>query len=135
LNWRLTSKILQSEKAWPAGVSPGSAQHKLDSAYSAAGIYMGDEQRRDSGFRGFNCHNVYMQTLLESGILGLLFLIAIIFLFLKKSIERKRFSAAMFFLAIIIFGIVESVLSAQFAILLFTLLPGLLLSREASKTY
>ena len=115
LTWRFTGEILDQKDAWLAGVSAGNAQHELNRRYTETRMFLGDGSG-SGGFRGFDCHNVYLQTLLESGIVGLiLFLIACGFL-LAQAIRRSNTQALVFFLALLIFGFSESVLSTQYAL-------------------
>lgn len=126
LTWRFTYEILNRKKAWLLGVSPGDAQHELDTRYRETNMYLGEASRRDTGFLGFNCHNVYLQTLLESGIAGLLALLAAIVFFFFRVVRRKRYRVLFYFIPLLAFGLAESVLSTQYAILLFVLFPLLL---------
>jgi O-antigen ligase len=122
LTWRYTYEILYKRDAWLLGVSPGDAQHELNRRYKEMDMYLGDG-KTDSGFWNFNCHNVYLQTTLESGCVGLLFLLLAIALFLIYAIKWHKFNALAFFAAIIAFGFTESITSSQYTILLFLFLP------------
>ena len=129
LTWRFTGEILDQKDAWLAGVSAGNAQHELNRRYTETRMFLGDGSG-SGGFRGFDCHNVYLQTLLESGIVGLiLFLIACGFL-LAQAIRRSNTHALVFFLALLIFGFSESVLSTQYALQLFLFFPLLAMGRR-----
>ena len=129
LTWRFTFEILEKKKAWLWGVSPGDAQHELNRRYKETNMYLGDG-KKDKGFWNYNCHNVYLQTTLESGLVGFLFLLLSIIFFLVEVFKRRSLLALIFFTAILIFGFVESVLSTQFGILLFVFFPLLSLTVE-----
>jgi O-antigen ligase len=133
LTWRFTGEILDQKNAWLSGVSAGDAQHELNRRYAETKMYLGDGSG-SGGFRGFDCHNVYLQTLLESGVLGLiLFLIACGFL-LAQAIKNSNVHALVFLLALLIFGFSETVLSTQYALQLFLFFPLLAMSREGLKS-
>ena len=131
LTWRLTYEILNEKKAWVFGVSPGNAQEELNAKYKSHNLYLGTGNQ---GFWNFNCHNVYLQTLLESGVIGLACLIAIVIQFVIQCFRRSKRHALIFFFAIILFGFTESLLSAQYTILLFAFFPLLSLTSEKKVT-
>jgi O-antigen ligase len=126
LTWRLTGKILSENKAWLFGVSAGDAQQKLNEQYKLSHVYLGDG-KLSTGFLNFNCHNVYLQSLLESGIVGLIILILFIVFLLIQIVKTKNWMALIYFICMIAFGFSESLLSSQYPIQLFLFLPLLLL--------
>jgi O-antigen ligase len=126
LTWRLTGKILTENKAWLIGVSAGDAQQKLNEQYRLSHVYLGDG-KSDNGFLNFNCHNVYLQSLLESGIIGLLLLLAFIVFLMIQIVKAKNWLALLFFICMLCFGFSESLFSSQYPIQLFLFLPMLLL--------
>jgi O-antigen ligase len=129
LTWRFTKEILSEKQAWALGVSPGDAQHLLNRKYREMDMYLGDE-KENSGFLNFNCHNVYLQTVLESGIVSLLLLLVFIGLLFRRIYKQKNTRALYFFLSMVAFGFTESVLSSQYPILLFVFFPFLFLVEE-----
>ena len=92
-------------------------------------MYLGDEKEK-SGFLNFNCHNVYLQTVLESGIVSLLLLLVFIGLLFRRIYKQDNTKALYFFLSMVAFGFTESVLSSQYPILLFVFFPFLFLAEE-----
>jgi O-antigen ligase len=127
LTWRFTSEILNEQEAWLLGVSAGDGQAFLRKKYIETNMYTGDGSN-SGGYLLYNCHNIYLQTTLESGIIGLISLLSIIASFLFKLIKSKRKTTLIFFLCMLVFGFTESYLSRQFGIVLFTFLPLLALS-------
>jgi O-antigen ligase len=127
LTWRFTSEILNEQEAWLLGVSAGDGQAFLRKKYIETNMYTGDGSN-SGGYLLYNCHNIYLQTTLESGIIGLISLLFIIASFLFKLIKSKRKTTLIFFLCMLVFGFTESYLSRQFGIVLFTFLPLLALS-------
>ena len=130
LIWRFTYEILNENKAWLIGVSTGDAQIELNKKYVEANLYQGDGVNDKKGYLVYNCHNVFLQILLESGLVGLVALLSIITIFIKQAVQRRRRPALIFFLAMLAFCFTESVLSSQYTILLFMFFP--LLSLNAS---
>jgi O-antigen ligase len=133
LTWRFTGEILEKENAWLAGVSPGDAQHELNKKYTGTNMYLGGNEPGDTGFWNFNCHNLYLQTVLESGLLGLSFLLLAIGLFINEAVRLRNHAALVFFISMLIFGFTESVLSSQYPILLFLFFPLLSLRSKRVK--
>lgn len=130
LTWRFTYEILNEQKAWMLGVSAGDSQKHLHQKYLAANMYLGKDLTRQ-GYIIYNCHNIYLQTALESGLIGLASLLSVIVSFLFKLAKSKSRTALIFFLCMLAFGFTESYLSRQFGIVLFTFLPLLSLSETA----
>jgi len=133
LIWRFTYEILNEKKAWALGVSTGDAQIELNKKYMAAGMYQGNGKGDKKGYLVFNCHNVFLQTALESGLVGLFILISIIAIFIVQAVQRRRRSTLIFFAAILAFCFTESVLSSQYTILLFMFFPLLILNTGPCK--
>ena len=133
LIWRFTYEILNEKKAWLLGVSTGDAQIELNKKYVAANMYQGNGRDDKKGYLVFNCHNVFLQTALESGLIGLFIVISIIVIFIVQAVQRRRRSTLIFFTAILAFCFTESVLSSQYTILLFMFFPLLSLNTGISK--
>jgi O-antigen ligase len=127
LTWRFTGEILNQQNAWLLGVSAGSAQDELNRRYTETNMYLGDGSG-SRGFWNFDCHDVYLQTILESGITGLLVLLLACGLVLWKAIQKRNTQALIFFLSLLVFGFSESVLSTQYALQLFMFFPLLAVS-------
>jgi len=71
LQWKLAAEILNEHHAWILGVSPGDAQHLLDKKYLSMNMYVGDQTRENHGFLGYNTHNEFLESTLQTGIVGL----------------------------------------------------------------
>ena len=133
LIWRFTYEILEEKNAWLIGVSPGDAQSELNRKYIETNIYLGDGIRDNKGYRAFNSHNVFLQTALESGLIGLAILLSMIFVFAYQAIKKQRRSTIIFYIFILALCFTESVLATQYSILLFMFFPLLTLNvRETS---
>jgi O-antigen ligase len=133
LTWRFTYEILSEKKTWIMGVSPGDAQHELNDKYLKTGMYLGDG-KKDTGFLNFNCHNLFLQIMLESGILGVIILFGIIFSFFVLIVKYRSRYALIYFLSILAFCMSESMLSAHYTILLFIFFPLLSLKIDTGNS-
>ncbi|HEX5026206.1 MAG TPA: O-antigen ligase family protein [Agriterribacter sp.] len=131
LTWRFTSEILNEQKSWLLGVSPGDGKEALQKKYVETNMYQGDGIN-SQGYLQYDCHNVYLETILESGLIGLVSLLSLIITFLIKIMKSKSRTALIFFISMLIFGFTESYLSRQYGIVLFTFLPLLALSNTNS---
>jgi O-antigen ligase len=121
---------LHEKNAWLMGVSTD-AQSELNRKYAEANMYLGDGVKDNKGYRAFNCHNVFLQTVLESGLIGLATLLLLIIIFLLMAFKKKNSFALIFYFSILTFCFTESVLYTQYSILLFMFFP--LLSLKAGK--
>jgi O-antigen ligase len=124
-------EILNENRAWLLGVSPGDSQNLLDAKYIAANMYIGDTaegpHRKVRGFIGYNFHNQYVETLVRDGIPGLA---ALLFIFwLLAGIARRWMTRPALFtvLTLLVFFIPEAPLTMQSGIFLFCFFPLLLL--------
>lgn len=129
LTWRFTTEILNEQNAWLLGVSAGNGKSALQHKYIETGMYQGDG-KNDKGYLQYDCHNIYLQTSLESGLAGLITLLFMIGFLLLKLTQRRKKAALVFFLFLLAFGFTESYLSRQYGIVLFSFFPLLLLSEK-----
>jgi O-antigen ligase len=134
LNWRFTYEILNEEKAWLLGVGPGDALQKLNEKYVSMNMYKG-EGDTDRGYLSYNCHNQFLETVLQSGTLGLL-LLAGAFVSLCLWIGRVGSTEAyIILLSILAFSFTESLLETQYGIFLFSFFPLLALWTENTSKF
>jgi len=130
LQWKFTGQLLNEHHGWLTGVGPGNVQQLLDQKYISTDMYVGDPARGDHGFLGYNTHNQFLETVLKTGIPGVL---ALIFICVSLGImawqNRKRQLSFMicFLLAWLL---TEAVLERQFGIVIFTFFPLFMSSRE-----
>jgi O-antigen ligase len=121
IQWRLGAEIIQEENLWLIGAGPGNGQELLDRKYVEYGLYAGNEELGDSGYLGYNFHNQYIETLVETGLPGLILLLLLLAgaaLFYKKLLIFPK----VVFLVTILFLLTESVLERQAGILVFSML-------------
>jgi len=118
--WRFAGEILTEEKAWLTGTGIGSRQQVLNERYKASGIYTGNPDLGDTGYLGYNFHNQYLETLVGSGIPGLLLLLSII-LFIFFADRNKHFFPLSVYVLLVMFLFTESMLERQAGIVFFSL--------------
>ncbi len=119
--------ILNESRAWIFGVSPGDAQNDVNLKIISSGMFTGYPGTDDHGFINYNLHDQYLQTLLNSGIVGLILLLGILLVVYKKSYENK--DPVLFFtlFAFTSFFLTESVLERQMGIVPFFFFVSILI--------
>ncbi len=137
LQWKFVPQILDENKAWLAGMSNGDAQSSLDRKYVSKNMYIGEVERKDRGFLGYNTHNQFLEALLQNGIIGLAIFLFICCCLVKMSSEVKNTGSVFVILLLLAYALTESVLETQYGIIIFTFFPlwlywGSLTSRRAS---
>ena len=120
LQWRFTAEIIQEHHAWLSGVSPGDAQKILDQKYMATHMYTGPPGR---GYLGFNTHNQFLESMLQTGLPGLLSFMAICVAMLAMAFRQRSRSFSALVALLIAYAFTESVLETQYGIMIFTCLP------------
>ncbi len=122
LNWRHSIEILNEQKAWLFGVSPGDAQYWLDKKFVEANIALGDGSR-SRGYAGYHCHNQFLQFTLQSGIVGLLLFLTMLVSLFAACIRKKSRESFIISLGLTAFCLTDSVLLLQYGLVIFTILP------------
>ena len=123
LLWRVTYEILNDKHAWVIGVGSPDAQARLQEKYLGLGLYSGDKSSGNVGYLQFNCHNQFLQTILQSGVLGLLFLLGWCGMLVKKTRSVKEPVLSWSLVIIACFFFIESVCERQYGVVLCTLIP------------
>jgi O-antigen ligase len=118
---RLGFEILNEKGAWLVGVGADQSQDLLDRKYIEKGIYTGYENTNDRGYLGYNFHNQYIETLVRSGITGIIALLLMIFVVLRTPSENL-FASGWEMGLILLFFVTESVLERQIGIVFFSVL-------------
>ncbi|KRP10021.1 MAG: hypothetical protein ABR94_09005 [Sphingobacteriales bacterium BACL12 MAG-120802-bin5] len=122
--WRSATQLMQTMPWY--GVGSGEVQTLLNERHTANSFELGVEEQH-------NAHNQYFQTLLESGIPGLLLLL-IVLGYGFYSARRSRQSLYTAFLLLFCFSILtESMLETQNGILFFSVFNALFLMRRAAQ--
>lgn len=123
VEWKFVTQILDEQNAWIFGVSPGDGQALLNQKYVSSGMYVGDRKRGDNGFLNYNTHNQLLESLLKSGVIGVLFFLFICFALLRLAWRMKNRLPGFIILLLLAFSLNESVFETQYGILLFVFFP------------
>jgi O-antigen ligase len=126
LQWKFTGQILSEQRNWLFGVGPGDAQALLDQKYISTKMYTGDPATGTTGFLGYNTHNQFLETTLQTGIAGLSILIVICGFLLKMAFTKNNRTLTIVIIVMLAWLFTESVFETQFGILIFTFFPLLL---------
>ncbi|MFM9911567.1 MAG: O-antigen ligase family protein [Chitinophagaceae bacterium] len=119
LAWKYSWQLVYDSGNYLFGIGPAKAQPALDQKYRLSHMYIGETPDQPGGYLGFNAHNQYVQTFLQSGIAGLLVLLLIQFCCFREAIKNKDVLSISALSMISIFFIFESALEGQFGIVLF----------------
>jgi O-antigen ligase len=123
LLWRVTYEIIRDKHAWLIGVGSSDAQATLEEKYLDLGLYAGGSNPDHHGYLKYNCHNQFLQTMLQSGIIGLLLLLGWCCMLFKKTLSGKESVLSWSLVIIICFFFIESVCERQYGVVLCTLIP------------
>lgn len=118
---RLGINILNEKVAWLWGVGIDESQEMLNNQYLKYGIYTGYEGTTDTGYLNYNFHNQFIETLVRSGIIGLIILLAMFFKLLAIP-QYNRFISNWVIFIVFMFFLTESVLERQQGIVYFCLI-------------
>ena len=131
---RFGIEILNEQKAWIKGVSPGNSKSFLDQKIKDYNFYTGIKGTHDTGYLKFNYHNQYIETLVDSGIIGLILLILLMIYLVYYSHINKNW---ILLYGLIIFGVCflsESILERQLGVISFSMYFALLLCNRKKST-
>src|SRR5688572_13243430 len=134
LQWKFVTEILTENRRWWTGVSPGDAQSHLNEKYLSKNMYSGDPVKGTRGYLIYNTHNQFLQTTLQTGVVGLVILIAICFCMLKMALTHKSRLAIFTTLALLAWLFTESAFETQYGILTFTFFPMFLTAADIFQT-
>jgi O-antigen ligase len=123
LQWKFVAEILTENHRWWIGVGPGDAQLYLDQKYILANMYTGDPARSDRGLLGYNTHNQFLETLLQTGIIGLIILLALCISLVRMAMQKKSRCVSFIIILLLSWMFSESVFETQYGIMIFTFFP------------
>lgn len=132
--WKFGFEVLQEEQALLVGTGPGDVQPLMDANYLKNGIYTGNPDLGDHGYLGYNLHNQYLQTLLGTGLLGLLTLVAWLAALFMRAWREGRWLALLLLAEVALFSITESTLETHHGTLLLAFLGSLVMVAPAKFT-
>lgn len=121
LLWKFGIEILHERHAWYTGVSGGDTQRLLNEKIIRAHMYTGEIPGEKQGYLNYNFHNQFIESIVQSGIAGLLFLISLIVVLLFKAIRSRDILFILCTIIFLSFFWTESVLENQKGIIPFVL--------------
>jgi O-antigen ligase len=86
-------------------------------------MYTGDPVRGDRGYLIYNTHNQFLETILQTGIIGLSVFLIICFSLVKMAVLKKNRMTSFTILLLLAWLFTESVLETQYGIIIFTFFP------------
>jgi O-antigen ligase len=125
LQWEFVNEILAEKKAWWTGVGPVKAQQELNKKYISKNMYTGDPANYDHGhgLLGYNTHNEFLESLLMTGIPGLVSYFLVCFALIKIALKKKNLLLSLVTTLLILYSLIESILETQYGISLFLFFP------------
>jgi len=123
LQWEFVPGILNEKKAWLIGVSPGDAQNYLNQKYISKNMYTGTVARGDKGFIGYNTHDQFLESLLETGWIGSFLFLLICWSLVKMTWERKMAELSFVTILLLVYSFSESVFETQYSLFIFLFFP------------
>jgi len=123
LQWRFVYQLLNEHHAWIKGLSAEDAQFYLDKKYMATGMYTGKSGTSDHGLLGYHTHNEFLQTLLESGFIGLIVFLLICSSLLLMVAKCRNVELRLLVVLLILYCFTDAVLETQYGLFIFTFFP------------
>ncbi|MFN5133911.1 MAG: O-antigen ligase family protein [Chitinophagaceae bacterium] len=123
--WKFSWQIVKESNAFIFGVGPAHAQPALNEKYTKAKMFTGSVTNFNTGYLNMNAHNQFMQTFLQSGLLGVLILLLMLFYFFREAVTQKNKLLLYSMFLICAFFLSESVLEGQYGLVLFLFFPFL----------
>ena len=118
---RFGAEILNRPGVWLTGTGAGDTQNEINDLIRKYNLYHGNPHLGDKGYLDYNVHNQFVETLLQTGVGGLLCWILILVQASLVAIRRGAGSPFFFLvLAILLFATIESLLERQRGILFLT---------------
>jgi len=138
LQWRFVKEILNEHKAWLFGVTPAAAQPLLNQKYMATHMYTGGRPGgSDHGYLNYNTHNQFLESLLQTGIVGLLCFIAIcvqlVIMAMTRQFDYTNRLLRALILLLFAYTFSDSVFETQYGLILFLFMPLLFHTGQAGK--
>ena len=122
LQWRFVSEILNDKNAWITGVSPGDAQKAINEKYKSYNMYTG-EGSSATGYLGYNSHNQFLESVLQTGIIGLASFLLICSGLIQMAWRTKNSMLPAVILLLLANAFIESVFETQYGLIIYTFFP------------
>ncbi len=129
--WNIGLEILEEnpDKIW-LGIGPGDTQDLINKKLIERDFYIGDGTPDDIGYLNYNLHNQYLQTFIELGVIGILFLGGIFYYLISLGIRNKNASLISINLLFLFAFLTESFLSRQMGVISFVGMNSLFIFKE-----
>ena len=131
--WKFSWQIIKESKSYLLGVGAANAQKRLNQKYRDAKMFTGYNTKEEGGYLNMNAHNQFVQTFLQSGLLGLVLLVTLLILLFQIAFQQKNKQLLFTVLLITIFFCSESVLEGQYGIVLFLVFPFIFFIKNDEK--
>lgn len=118
---RLGFEMLNDNNGWLSGIGMDRCQDSLNAKYIEKGLYTGYEGTEDTGYLDYNFHNQYIETLVRSGIVGIVALLIMVLIMFRVS-GIYTYTTKYEILLLLLFFITESVLERQVGIMYFCII-------------
>lgn len=135
LLWRVSLNIVEENHAWLSGVGATNSAKLIRQKLVGMNLYTGSDGKHQGGYLIYdNCHNQFLQELLDSGIIGLLVFLIWCAVFAARVINKR--DAMLTWVAVLTFCFFfsESVFERQYGMLLCTFFSLILLYRKPDPT-
>lgn len=132
--WKCSFEILDEKNAWLWGVGIGDFQDLLNRKYIQKGIYTGNPALGETGYLGYNPHNMWVEIILALGIIGAL-VMAFLFVYSAYYFYTQHYFLGLLLLLIFTsLSFTECVLSSNKGIVFFSFFI-LLFSHHKSQNF
>ena len=129
--WNISLKLIEEDRTkFLFGVGPGDAQDEIDNQLIVRNFYTGKPGKKNSGYLGYNSHNQYIQSLLETGFFGLFLLIVLFYHNLLVGWKSGNRLLVIFSLILLVSFFTESYLNRQIGIIAFVGFNSMMLFLE-----
>jgi O-antigen ligase len=125
--WKISLTHFFREQSIWIGVGTGDVQDYIDHLYNLP-------QYQITGYIGWNSHNQWVYSLIQLGVLGIIPIILIYFLSVRRSLIEKRIEPLIFLFITLIFSLTESIFEVNKGIVFFSLFVALAAASKESDT-
>lgn len=130
LLWNNAIQLIKTEKEL-LGIGIGDYYTQKTDTFWFLGDYL-DAKSNFKGIYGYECHNTYLEFILLNGVLGLLFIVGIFYVFLYLVKHKKEFNLLLFIL-LASFMFTETLVLRQWGIIFYVFVMSLILFSYPSK--
>ncbi len=115
---RIFKEMLQEDPIFFSGYGLNASDFRIEEKAIEHNIFLGDQKHE--GYQKKNFHNQYIQIFAETGIFGIVLLLAIVLVNLRKAVTTKDFVHFCFAILMISLFLTESFLARQRGVVFFT---------------